>query len=210
MPSQGWDSDATACEPLTPTLSLASSDIGSLTLDINAFQWREDEAQKLLQTSVNPNEIRLLLSLFPFKDPDTSLRLLEQRYHATLNALLSTFQGFPLKDDQYTSNKEDKAIKILKIVAPDPQSSCVWDWNWTLPIPSPTTCASVVAQRIHRKISAAFSNVPFRDLTREACGYHSPAAKDLFKGVAYIQVELCRQFQELGQPIDEYKKIEEV
>jgi len=102
-------------------------------------------------------------------------------------------------------------VKVnLRIVAPGSSRFTTWNWSWRPPVLSPETCATVVAHRYDKQMSTAFLSVPFEALVSKACGYPTNTIKELFDGVIYTRLELCRQFQNLNQSKDEYKSVEQV
>ena len=211
MSSQYWGSSAsetTACE--LQTLGAPSSPSSSDDVDI--FSRQEKEARTVLRTSTNVNEIQLVCSLFPFRDPDVRFEILSGRWSPRLDVFL---RSLPTKDHDSKHHSigelnQHKAEEILRRTAPDLPTSPIWNWQWSPPIESSTIKAAQIADIINREMSEAFSKVAFTALVRGACGYQTDAVTELIDGVVHTRRELCRRFQELHQSKNEYEVVEKV
>ncbi|KAH8593501.1 hypothetical protein B0O99DRAFT_688722 [Bisporella sp. PMI_857] len=188
----------------------ASPMVDTQELDITDNSLKYQTQNDVFENVISPNEIQLVCSLFPFEDPDTRVRILSQRYHFTLNAILSPLL---LKDHNF-ENQQDGDIKLykakefLKRTAPEPPNLSIWDWNWNHPIPSSTVYATMVAHHFDKQMSTAFSRVPFAALVKGACGYQAAAITELLACVIYTRLEICHRFQKRPQSKDEYKLVE--
>jgi len=216
LPS-GWSfspsiaSQTTVCEPQSSEVSSFISSLNDAR-DNNLVSEREAEAQEVLWTSTDWNEIRLVCLFFPFYDPKTRLEILSKRLPATLDDILKCLPTKKhLSTTHYTCNDNlNKAEEILRRIESDLRRSPIWNWEWSPPIATSTSCATKIADAIDSEISSALHNVPFTELVRAACNRRSDVVTDLLDGLSNMCCELWRRSEELLQPKDNYALVEKV
>ena len=211
MPLPACSSSASdVARTLQSTNASPTSSPYDFQFDSLALQLREEEAQKVLQTSVKLKEIRLVCFFFPFSDPKIPGRVLSKRWMARLDAInsllgLEQSKGTPWNNDGFKSYKAEEIARRLK---PELPPSTVWGCEWTMPSTDSMMDAKQLAVDINSYISTAFRKVPFTELARAACGRTSDTLTSLLDGISNIRNELSRLVQECPHLRNKYKLIE--
>jgi hypothetical protein len=120
----------------------------------------EERVQELLRSTDNPDTIRDICQLYPFRDQNIPHVVLSGRWDSCLDSFLIFLHGNPdAEQDILHLSREEKAEKLLRLLDPLQKRHSMFTWNH----PALSGKPDDIAEAIRKAISAIFFQITLRE-----------------------------------------------
>ncbi|KAE9373836.1 hypothetical protein N431DRAFT_438968 [Stipitochalara longipes BDJ] len=125
------------------------------------FPTSEERVQELLRTTDNPDTIRHICRLYPFRDQNIPHVVLSGRWDPCLDSFLISLHGNPDAEQEILQlSSEKKAKKLLRLLDPlQEKQSTMWTWN----PPDLSREPHDIAEAIYKVVSPTFFQITLRE-----------------------------------------------
>lgn len=193
------------CDQPTSSISLSSH---SNSVDNIASRWWEVAAQRIVETSQDFGEIKLICKFIPIEDTTILYRILARQQPDWLDEFLNLLRGSESGEENYGDNlhKAKEIVGLLvELDSPSrPPPSLAWDGTWIHRLMMSQMDAATIAERIDSTIYSEFRMVTFQSWAKYWLGYSDPFVSRFLDTASNSRNNLAQYF-----PKDAWKSIKE-
>jgi hypothetical protein len=179
------------------------------TVDNIASQWWDSAAIKVLETSDNFNDVRLVVRFIRFQNSTIAADALSRRSTSLLDAFLAGLYGdsnIKKYGCDCESCKAQEIVEIIRQTKPSPPS--VWDGDWIL-LALHSTDISVIVERLDLEIHLVICKISFEDWVTWSLGYEDDAISKLLEAVVNFRNKLAQYVWQHSEALDELLLLQE-